>query len=370
MTQMDSDPSILVKYARISLDNPLAVQEVRGTGPIIWVPELSGWRINPSTTFPLTVVKADLPTARRIRQALDGLVDHYRDDVVEAIAAVVTERQARFYEFEAYLEGQRRVYQEALAATLAKGVDTESREEIEDAASDALDNCCQEIFELLEGRYPDGPEELSLIGRFGYANLLRYLRIGPNTVKLVSPTHRNRPGFESLVRSGLALAGDHIAEIPTSALLNALTNDDLRRISTNPIPSKSRKKNLAVEFLLTQKGIRDRTLAAIKSAYVFYTLPVCPELHATDLGNLRNALEFAWSATALVVDTYLAAALASTNRGYEGQQLSSERYKAQSINNILTCRSCQKLSGTCRALADWDRFPFHFGCRCFLLIEV
>jgi hypothetical protein len=209
---------------------------------------------------------------------------------------------------------------------------------------------------------------LSPFGMIGYANLLSYLRAGPGAVKLVAPAHRNRSGFESLVRSGLA--GDHIAEVPTGALLEALTSDELRKVSTTPIPSKARKKNLAVEFLLTQDGVRGRTLEMIGSTDLFYTLPEHPELRGLDLDDLRDGLEFAWNATALVVETYLVAALAPTNRIYEGRHLSAQRFKASNVNDILTCRSCRKLSGACRPLRDWDRFPFHFGCRCFLLLEV
>ena len=107
----------------------------------------------------------------------------------------------------------------------------------------------------------------------------------------------------------------------------------------------------------------------IGSTDLFYTLPEHPELRGLDLDYLRDGLEFAWNATALVVDTYLVAALAPTNRIYEGRHLSAQRFKASNVNDILTCRSCRKLSGTCRPLRDWDRFPFHFGCRCFLLLE-
>jgi hypothetical protein len=366
---MDSEPSVLGRYARLPY-NPLAAREVRGTGKIVWIPELTGWRINPSTTFPLTVVKADQRTAHQIREALDGLVDYYRDDVVEAIAALVSERGTRFSEFEEYIEGQRRVYHEALAAHQTNGVDALTDEDLEDAGCEALDNCCDQTFELLEGHYPDDPVEQSLMGHFGYANLLRYVSTGPDTVKIVSPMHRNRLGFESLVRCGLALSGDRIAEIPTTALLKAMTMEEIRDISMRPIPSKSRKKNHAVEFLLNQDGIRDRVLAEIRSADVFYTLPTHSEFHATDLDSLRDGLDFAWNATALVVDAYLAAALAPTNRDYEGHHLSSERFKAHNPCDIFTCRSCREVHRTTRQLADWHRFPFHFGCRCSLLIEL
>jgi hypothetical protein len=291
-------------------------------------------------------------------------------DVVEVVAAIATERGARFLEFEQYIQGQRRVYQETLAATKIEGQDDQTDEEVEDVGCEALDNGCDQTFALLEGEYPADQGELSLITRFGYANLLRYVRAGPGAVELVAPAHRNRSGFESLARSGLALAGDRIAEVPTGALLEALTSDELRKVSTTPIPSKARKKKLAVEFLLTQHGIRDRTLEMIRSTNLFYTLPELPELRGLDLDDLRDGLEFAWNATALVVDTYLVAALAPTNRIYEGRHLSAQRFKASNVNDILTCRSCRKLSGTCRPLRDWDRFPFHFGCRCFLLLEV
>ena len=95
---------------------------------------------------------------------------------------------------------------------------------------------------------------LSVICRLGYDNLLRYVAIGPGTAKLVAPGHRRRPGFESLVRSGLAIGEDKIAEIPARALLHTQTVKELQQISTRPIPSKLRKKELAVEFLLGQEG--------------------------------------------------------------------------------------------------------------------
>ena len=80
-------PSVLASYAPLDLgDKTLAIREVRQTGTITWVLGRQGWCINPSTSFPLTVVGADEGTARQIREALDGLVDHYSEDVTEVVA--------------------------------------------------------------------------------------------------------------------------------------------------------------------------------------------------------------------------------------------------------------------------------------------
>ena len=134
-------------------DNPLAIREVRRTGAIIWVPQPGGWRINPSTSFPLTVVGTDEETARQIREALDGLVDHYSEDIAEVIAGLMVERGARFYEFDEYLRQQRQVYCAALAAArrLAgngsthnqSGTDDDDDAQIE--AMESLDTCCQDL---------------------------------------------------------------------------------------------------------------------------------------------------------------------------------------------------------------------------------
>ena len=366
------EPGILSNYTPVAFaDNSPAIREVRRTGPLAWSPELNGWRINPSTTFPLTVVGGDKGTALQIREALDGLVDHYREDVAEAIAGVVVERGARFHEFEEYLTQQRRIYQEALVASRASiKPGQEDDEQIDGQAVEALDACCDGFSMLIDGDYPSSATALSVIRRLGYANLLRYLRTSPETATLVAPEHRKRPGFESLVRSGLAIGEEKIAEIPTPALLRTLTVKELHQISARPIPSKSRKKELAVEFLLSQEGIRDRALATIQPTEVFYMLPAAEELRALDLGRLYEQMAFACSATTLVVETYLTAALAPTNSEYEGRHLGAERFKAFNISDILTCRRCRKMCGTSRRLADWDHFPFHFGCRCSLEIDL
>jgi hypothetical protein len=351
-------------------DNPFAMREVRRTGPVAWIPELNGWRINPSTTFPLTVVGADEHTARQIREALDGMVDHYYEDVAEAIAGVMVERGARFHEFEEYLTQQRCLYQEALAAARASiGPGQQNDEQIDSRAAEALDRCRDDLSMLLNGDYPSDTAALAVICRLGYANLLRYVATGPETAKLVAPGHRRRPGFESLVRSGLAIGEDRTAEIPARALLHTQTVKELQQISARPIPSRSRKKELAVEFLLGQEGIRERALATIRAGEVFYMLPLSEELRALDLRRLHEKMAFALDAAALLVETYLTAALAPTNTEYEGRHLSTERFQAHNISDILTCRYCRKMSGTSRCLADWDRFPFHFGCRCSLLID-
>ena len=80
-------------------------------------------------------------------------------------------------------------------------------------------------------------------------------------------------------------------------------------------------------------------------------------------------MSFAWGATNLVVTTYLTSALAATNREYEGVHLAGDRFRAHNIRDILTCGSCRKTHAESRTLAEWNRFPFHFGCRCFLLIN-
>jgi hypothetical protein len=356
--------------AVVSAGNLLAIREVRRTGPVAWIPELNGWRINPSTTFPLTVVGSDERTARRIREVLDGMVDHHQEDVAEAIAGAVVERGARFHEFEEYLTRQRRLYQEALAAARASvKPGQQNDEEIDSHAAEALDRCRDDLSVLLNGDYPSGAVAHSVICRLGYANLLRYVAMGPGTAKLVAPGHRRRPSFESLVRSGLAIGEDKIAEIPARALLHTQTVKELQQISARPIPSTSRKQELAVEFLLGQEGIRERALATIRAGEVFYMLPLSEELRALDLRRLHEEMAFALDAVALVVETYLTAALAPTNTEYEGRHLGTERFQAHNISDISTCRYCRKMSGTSRRLADWDHFPFHFGCRCSLLID-
>jgi hypothetical protein len=98
-------------------------------------------------------------------------------------------------------------------------------------------------------------------------------------------------------------------------------------------------------------------------------LPLSEELRALDLRRLHEEMAFALDAATLVAGTYLTAALAPTNTEYEGRHLGTERFQAHNISDILTCRYCRKMVGTSRRLADWDRFPFHFGCRCSLEID-
>src|ERR1022692_29997 len=109
-------PSILSSCSPVDLtDNPMAIREVRRTGPVTWIPGLQGWCVNPSTSFMLTVVGSDKETACRVREALDGIVDHYSEDVTEAVAGLVVERGARFHESGEYLGAQRQTYRAALA---------------------------------------------------------------------------------------------------------------------------------------------------------------------------------------------------------------------------------------------------------------
>jgi len=357
------------------IDNPLAGREVRQTGPLTWLPGLPGWCINPSTSFPLTVVGSDEETAYQIREALDGLVDHYSEDVTEAVAGLVVERGARFQEFEDYLQVQRQTYRAELAKARGKRTqrggnpDPDVEEEIEGEALDALDRCCQDFEVLIEGDYPNDPGELAAIRSFGYGSLLRYLGTGPASVKLVPPGNRRRTGFEALARAGLAIGVDGLSEIPTESLLHAMTVKEIQSLSAVPIPSKSRKKNLAVEFVLGQDRIRERAIAATALDSVFYMVPPPSALTGLDLGRMRERMSFAWGATNLVVTTYITAALAATNLEYEGKHLPAERFKVHNVCDILTCRSCRRTQGQSRPLAQWDRFPFHFGCRCSLLID-
>lgn len=369
-------PGILSSYSVVNLtENPLAIREVRQTGPVTWIPGVHGWCINPSTSFPLTVVGGDEETAYQIREALDGLVDHYSEDVAEAVAGLAVERGARFHEFEDYLQVQRQTYCAALAAARGKKSersghpDADLEEEIEGEALDALDRCCQDFETLIEGDYPNDPGELAAIRSYGYGNLLRYLGTGPASVKLVPPGTRRRIGFEALAQAGLAIGVDGLSDIPTASLLHAMTVKEIQSLSSQPIPSKSRKKNLAVEFVLSQDGIRERAIAATALDSVFYLVPPPRALSCLDLGRMHERMSFAWGATNLVVTTYITAALAATNREYDGKHLPSERFKVHNICDVLTCRSCRKAKGESRPLAQWDRFPFHFGCRCSLLID-
>lgn len=230
-------PGFLSSYAAVNLDdNPLAIHEVRQTGAVIWVPQLQGWCINPSTSFPLTVVGTDEKTARQVREALDGLANHYIEDVTEAVAGLMVEHGARFHEFEDYLSNQRHVYHSALATARAgqgrKQSSADEDEEVQNEALDALDNCCQDLESLIEGAYPSDPDEVDVVRCFGFGHLMRYLGTGPGTVKVVAPGHRKRAGFDALTRAGLAVTGTNVSDIPTQALLHALTVKELQALSS------------------------------------------------------------------------------------------------------------------------------------------
>lgn len=372
-----SRANILSSYAPVNLaDNPLAIREIRRTGAITRVPQPEGWRINPSASFPLTVVGTDEETARQVREALDGLVNHHSEDVAEVVASLMVEHGARFYEFEEYLREQRQIYCSALTAARIRqdggrrkqsGMDEDDDAQIE--AMEALDTCCQDLEMLIDGEYPTAPAELAALRRLGYGNLMRYLGTGPDTAKIVLQGHRKQPGFDALVRAGLAIPGSELSAIPTRALLHVMTARELQSLSLHPIPSKLRKKDLAVGFLLDQDGIRERAIAATAVDALYYSVPVPSVLSGLDLGGMHERMSFAWAAASLVVTTYLVAALAPTNREYEGKHLAAERFKMHSICDILTCRTCKKAHGRSRPLAEWNLFPLHFGCRCNLLLD-
>lgn len=364
-------PGILSAYSPVNLDdNPIAARVVRKTGAIAWVPPLEGWCINPSTSFPLTVVGTNEATARQVREAMDGLADHYFEDVVESVAGLMVEQGARFHEFEDYLTEQRRVYVSTLAEKRAAGKTKHSRDEedddIESEALDALDKCCNEFEMLIEGDYPSDPTEIAAIRRFGYGHLMRYFGTGADTVKIVHPDHRKRPGFDAMVRAGLAMKGDAISAIPTRALLHAMPVKELQAMSLRPIPTKSRKKDLAVDYLLGQEDVRERAIAATPLEAVYYLVPLPDALAGLDPGVMLERMGFAWRVADLVVTTYLTAALAPTNREYEGAHLATKRFRVSNVRDVLTCRCCRKSHGQSRPLADWNQFPLHFGCRCSL----
>jgi hypothetical protein len=366
-TALPPRSSILSSYSKIDLiDNPLAVREVRQTGPVTRSTEVRGWCINPSTSFPLTVVGCGKETACEIREALDGLVGHYFEDVTEAVAGLVVERGARFREFENYIETVRQNYRTARTCKVVGTEDDAIDEEVE--LIDTLD-ICDEVATLIEGEYPNSAAELTAIRGFGYGNLLRYLGAGPATVKLTPPGHRRRIGFDALVRVDLAIKADRIPEIPTEALLRAMSLKDLRALSSLPIPSKLRKKNLAIEFVQGQRGIRERAMTATDLDAVFYLVPPPRPLSDLDLRGLHDRMSFAWRMANLTVGTYLTAASAPTNREYEGKRLAQSIFRVHNVRDILSCRSCSERHGESRPLAEWSLFPFHFGCRCILLVE-
>lgn len=353
----------------------LAIDEVRQAGPIIWSAESRGWCINSSTSFPLTVVKCDQRTASAIREALDQLVNHSMEEVTEVVASLVVERGARFQELENYIEMQRQTYRAALATAHGKRAlpptvqEDLINEEIEAEAINSLDQCCDDLGDLLEGEYPTNLCDLEVIRHFGYRNLLRYLSAGPSSVKLVSAGHRDRVRVEGVVSAGLAICGERISEIPTEALLRALTLKDIQALSLLPIPSKLRKKNLAIEFVLTQQEIRERLIESIAVCDVVYFIPPPDALAHVDLGAMHARMKFALSAIRLVVTTYLTAALAPTNREYEGRHLADVHFRAHNVKDVFTCQTCRKTNGEARPLSEWILFPFHFGCRCSLLID-
>jgi hypothetical protein len=172
-----------------------------------------------------------------------------------------------------------------------------------------------------------------------------------------------------LVQAGLAKGPEGISEIPTEGLLHAMTLKQIHALSAGSVPSKLRKKNLLVNFVLGLEGIRERAIAATDLDTLFYLVPPPNALSGLDLAGMHERMSFAWRATRQVVTAYLIAALAPTNLEYDGKHLAADRFRASNIRDVLSCRTCRKMHGESRQLGEWTRFPFHFGCRCLLLIE-
>ncbi len=347
-------------------------------GSIASEPEGLGWVLNPEMPYLITVQGLSERQASALRRLLEQ--GPGADPVAhrQAIFEIVSRRTFVWKELESFLEQTRpefeRAFEEHRSRNAGYAVAPEvARAGLEDvlradAASSlgAQPQC--DVAALMDDAAHVAPSVSTLMGRYGYATLDRYLRHVDRhlRVKSVPPDHADSQDYDLLIEAGLARRG---SEIPTHCILDFMDMDQLVRTTHRLGGPDSRNRTELIRFLETSDGLHGALAGFVAGGCYYQLLPLrreggdAPEVDPFDIARswrftnqLITALTLTWS-SAEANSNLLARAAGSSQEilGWEVEPARSSR-----------CPFARTQATLRHPPGDPPLVPLHVGCTCRL----
>jgi hypothetical protein len=338
-----------------------------------------GWIINPASGLPLTLSGVDEPTARRIKEILDGWDTNPDRDSLQQVVEIVARTNLVCDEIAEYRRKYRRLYLRKLEAL--QGTHPEWQEastlDREDILVD-LRKQARASLECLVGSDPSDdltsdvlePESLEsttddvLWAHFDFklAEVLIRFGIDAERIHVIPADHYRRREFDRLVEMGLARRG---TELPVEAMLGTLMLKDMNELVRDPALKKFSRKAKAVEYLATQPWIGEAIRERVKTRELFQIHRLPDELRGMNVPAVADALKLAEAVGRLIAFTYVDGRRELANRkGYPRDDREGIIGWEISIEGDAP-PFCKKFAERAKRTKSCPRLPAHLGCKCW-----
>lgn len=334
-----------------------------------------GWVLNPKASFPLTMIGLNRDEALEFKRELDKTLSGGSYEVSNAITPLIAQKNPRCLEVDEYVSKFRPVYLAKIgelkqsSAEWATSTEKDQQDLLTGFRTQALSALDIRPYADLEVLFELEPQDATiddaLIERYGFDVMQLYFRCTGDIekVRTIPAEHRDRKGFELLVKSGLAIRG---TEISTGDLLLALKLQDLNKllaeIGSKPVSRKAK----AVEILAEQADIHERLGKSVAFRELFQLRPLPAEFATLDLRRIGEAWKYAAELADLIAHTYMMAGYASQRDG-DDESASAIGGKWKVLPAPDACPYCHRAGA--EAYSRKPRTPLHIGCRCTTIVD-
>lgn len=351
-------------------DDDEITRKRRDQGPLTAAGPTS-WVLNPKSSFPLTLLGADEPVARMVKDLLDD--PEYWSRKVPQFSLLIAQHNLRFKELDEWVNQLKPRLEADIAQriqsspewTTASDKDkVDIRAEYQEAALDSLGVYVghADLATLLLDEPEDFESDDEILRRFtGDPELYTFYltQLGrTNPVVTAKAEDWGRKSWERLVDAGLALRGK---DIPMQLLLEGQRLKDLNELLEGTIEKPIGRKAKALEAVLALPDLESRLSKQLSFRELFQAVPPA----GIDIQALRASFGYATQVAQVIYQTYDSAS--RTMDWLHRQVETPQYYKGWEITNwadpapACAKAQCRKYKG------NPPKFPpFHIGCNCEL----
>ncbi len=363
-------------------ENPPLITEVKwkshsppsvfDTGPIVQTTE-NAWILNPKSSFPLNIHGVDQSTAIELKHLLDAEYPVSSPANAESIIQKLITTNLRCKEIDEYIAQYKPIYIAELERLKRSSPEWETASEKD--KKDMLVEFREKALSILEVfpycgseiLFECEPSDLSfddaLFARYGYANMVLYLRFANylDRVCTIPAEHYSRKGFENLVQLGLAKRG---ADISIALILQNMTLKEMNEMISDLTEKPFTRKAKAIEFMNTLPDLKERVGQRVSYREMFQLRPLPDEYSGLELAKLSDSIRYSSTIAELMAHTYIMGGCALQHASDEEFAVGWEILPA---NDDRTCPMCKRASLKTYPKGKCPSVPIHVGCRCTVM---
>lgn len=338
------------------------------------VDSIEYWLLNPWHAIPITIFNTDEKTIIKLKDALSNEHKSVRD-ITQSIMPIVCRSNLRCKEIDDYVAKYKPIYLENIDQQ--KRSSKEWLEAGEKDKEDLLSSFRTKAIETLylkpycdlelifEGEPSDVTIDDSVLDKYGYENMVVYLRFFDNLdkVRIIKNDNYLREPFERLVALGLAKRG---AEISLEDILETFSLNDLNSFTKDTLAEPFKRKNKAIEHILSMPNIKEQLNNRIAYREFFQLKALPGDFSHIDLRKVSNAWKYSSEVSFLIAHTYCLSNMSRVNTQYKDYDINGH-WQISCTPDDFTCSFCKDRVKNTYPNKKPPFVPLHMGCRCVLL---